>query len=177
MGVPRTGRREREMETLGSCTARHGRNKVWRGVLRPRSRSSRDDGGRRRSLNLGLLRCGSSRCGLSGLSSRVLERRDGGRLLDLRGVLLNLGRGVVLSLGLRLEEVTNTGRKATADLGLLLGLLLFVLLLLLHNLVSERRCMNMQSRLTFSSLGASVSAAVSAGASAAGASAGAAVSL
>ena len=46
-----------------------------------------------------------------------------------------------------------------------------------YNLVSEQCCMNMQSRLTFSSLGASVSAAVSAGASVAGASAGAAVSL
>lgn len=95
--------------------------------MRPRSRSSRDDGGRRRSLNLGLLRCGSSRCRLRGLSSRVLEGSNGGRLLDLRGVLLDLGRGAVLSLGLGLEKVADTRRKTAADLGLLL---LFLLLLL-----------------------------------------------
>ena len=98
--------------------------------------SGRDNGRGRGCLDdLRLFWCGNLRrssLGSGSLSSGVLEGLDGSRFLNLRGVLLDLGRGVVLSLGLRLEEVTNAGRKATADLGLLLGLLLFVLLLLLQ---------------------------------------------
>ncbi|KAH9857020.1 hypothetical protein C2E23DRAFT_806283 [Lenzites betulinus] len=101
-----------------------------------RSRSRRDDGCGGRCLDLGLLHCGGSRCGLRGLSLRsgVLQRSNGGGLLNLRGVLLDLGRGVVLGLGLRLEELANASRQATADLGRLLLLFLLLLLLLLRSL-------------------------------------------
>ena len=101
-----------------------------------------DNGGSRGRLDLGLLICNwcggrSRRGGLSGLSdglSRgVLERSNGGGLLDLRGVLLNLSGGADLSLGLRLEEVADARRQTASDLGSL-GLLLLLLFLLLLNL-------------------------------------------
>ncbi|KAI0673088.1 hypothetical protein C8Q78DRAFT_1022694 [Trametes maxima] len=106
---------------------------MYGGLLRPRSCRRSDNGGSGGRLDLGLFGSSSGRRlrGSRRLSSRVLEGSDGGGLLDLRGVLLDLGRGVVLSLGLGLEEVANARRQTTADLrGLLLLLLLFLLLLL-----------------------------------------------
>lgn len=72
--------------------------------------------------SLGLRLRGVGRLGLLGRG--VLERSDGGRLLELGRVLLDLGRGGGLRLGLGLEEVGHTRRKAAANL---LGLLLLLL--------------------------------------------------
>lgn len=80
-------------------------------------------------LGLGLLLCR----GLLSLCLRggVLERSDGGGLLDLGWVLVDLGGGLDRGLGLGLEQVTNTGRETTANFDGLGGLLLLSLLLLL----------------------------------------------
>lgn len=56
----------------------------------------------------------------------VLEGGNGGLLLNLRWVLVNLGGGGGLRLGLRLEEVADTRRQTTANLGSL-GRLLVLL--------------------------------------------------
>lgn len=95
----------------------------------PRSCSRRDDRRRRGCLNLGLFYCGGIRLVLSSrsLSGGVLERRNGGGLLNLWGVLLDLGGSTVLSPGLGLEEVANTRRQTAANLGSLLFLLLLLL--------------------------------------------------
>ena len=73
----------------------------------------------------------------SGFCSRVLEGSDWGGLIDLGWGLVNLSGRVDL-LGLRLEEVTNTGRQTTSNLGRRPGgpgLLLFLLLLILLDLL------------------------------------------
>lgn len=137
------------------------------------SRSS-DSGSDRRSnsLGLGLLdRCRlRSRLLRHRLSGGVLQRSDRSGLINLRGVLVDLGGRRRLSLGLGLEEVADTGRKAAANLcgrGLLLRLLLVLLLFLLQKDVSQV-IYNKRSRRTVSSLGASASAGASVVASAAG---------
>ena len=67
--------------------------------------SSSDDGSGRRSLDLGLLRLGLFGLSLLGggrsslLLGRVLEGSNGSRLLDLGGLLLNLGGSRNLALG------------------------------------------------------------------------------
>lgn len=93
-----------------------------------------------RLFSLGLLSLGRLfNLGSSGLTlSGVLEGSNGGGLLDLGRVLVDLGRGSDLSLGLGLEQVTDAGRETTTDLGGL-GDLLLLLFLLLSTVSQEER--------------------------------------
>lgn len=75
-----------------------------------------------------LLRFRFSRC--TSLICRVLKRSNRRGLFNFRGVLINLGRSGNLSLGLGLEEVTNTSRETASDFGGSRDLILFLLLLL-----------------------------------------------
>lgn len=97
-----------------------------------------NDWGSSGCLRFGLLDCGSG-CSLRSRRSNLLS---GGRfgswvlqgcnrlgLIDLRGVLIDLGGDGVLSLGFRLEKFADTSRKTTADFGGVDLLLLFLLLI------------------------------------------------
>lgn len=74
--------------------------------------------------------CGGSLLNWSGSSRirsrRILQRRQGSRLIDHGGVLIDFSRSRHFALGLVFEEVTDASRDAPANLeSLVIILLLF----------------------------------------------------
>jgi hypothetical protein len=94
--------------------------------LRPLCSSSNDRDSRRSLNGLGLFDGSGSFCGLR-ISGRVFEGCDCRWFFDLGWVLIDLGRSSDLSLGFRLEEITNTRGQTASELGLLLFRFLFLL--------------------------------------------------